>query len=188
MSLLTDDRTQVQQVEDFADGTVSPAYRRFRPVSRYFDRITRLEQIMQLAKGDVKATDPAQGPVTRLVRMFRLSPMLFRIGSLRRASGKCDASAQMRLEMARAIAALRKAKRLLTLPRRCGHSGASAALIDFAESAGIPVAATQAGKSVMPEVHPNYAGSLGVTGSSAANDPRLEAMLFRLLAAACRIY
>jgi 3D-(3,5/4)-trihydroxycyclohexane-1,2-dione acylhydrolase (decyclizing) len=48
-------------------------------------------------------------------------------------------------------------------------SGASAALTAFAEAHGMPVAATQAGKSVMPEAHPNYVGSLGVTGSSAAN-------------------
>ena len=97
--------------------------------------------------------------------------MPFRIGSLRRASGKCDASARMKAEMAEAIAALRKAKQPLILAGGgVRYSGASAVLTDFAESAGIPVAATQAGKSVMPEVHPNYVGSLGVTGSSAAND------------------
>lgn len=79
-------------------------------------------------------------------------------------------------EMAEAIAVLSEAKRPLILAGGgVRYSGASAALTDFAESSGIPVAATQAGKSVMPEAHPNYVGSLGVTGSSAANELAQEA-------------
>ena len=50
------------------------------------------------------------------------------------------------------------------------YAGASAALTAFAETAGIPVAATQAGKSSLVESHPLYVGSLGVTGASAANN------------------
>ena len=74
-------------------------------------------------------------------------------------------------EMAKAIAVIREEKRPLILAGGgVRYSGASAALTAFAESSGIPVAATQAGKSVMPEAHPNYVGSLGVTGSSAANE------------------
>ena len=163
----------LQQVEDFADGTVS-ANDCFRPVSRYFDRITRPEQILQsLPKAMSVLTDPAQcGPVTlSLCQDVQAESYAFpdrffaqRIWEMRRQ--RPDEA-----EMAEAIAALRKAKRPLILAGGgVRYSGASAALIDFAESAGIPVAATQAGKSVMPEVHPNYVGSLGVTGSSAAND------------------
>ncbi|MGB2068371.1 MAG: 3D-(3,5/4)-trihydroxycyclohexane-1,2-dione acylhydrolase (decyclizing) [Candidatus Puniceispirillaceae bacterium] len=163
----------LQQVEDFADGTVS-ANDCFRPVSRYFDRITRPEQILQsLPKAMSVLTDPAQcGPVTlSLCQDVQAESYAFpdrffapRIWELRRQ--RPDEA-----EMAEAIAALRKAKRPLILAGGgVRYSGASAALTDFAESAGIPVAATQAGKSVMPEVHPNYVGSLGVTGSSAAND------------------
>ena len=163
----------LQQVEDFADGTVS-ANDCFRPVSRYFDRITRPEQILQsLPKAMSVLTDPAQcGPVTlSLCQDVQAESYAFpdrffapRIWEIRRQ--RPDEA-----EMAEAIAALRKAKRPLILAGGgVRYSGASAALTDFAESAGIPVAATQAGKSVMPEVHPNYVGSLGVTGSSAAND------------------
>ena len=162
----------LQQVEDFADGTVS-ANDCFRPVSRYFDRITRPEQILQsLPKAMSVLTDPAQcGPVTlSLCQDVQAESYAFpdrffapRIWEMRRQ--RPDEA-----EMAEAIAALRKAKRPLILAGGgVRYSGASAALTDFAESAGIPVAATQAGKSVMPEVHPNYVGSLGVTGSSAAN-------------------
>ena len=55
----------LQQVEDFGDGTVS-ANDCFRPVSRYFDRITRPEQIIPaLARAMQVLTDPAEcGPVT----------------------------------------------------------------------------------------------------------------------------
>ena len=163
----------LQQVEDFADGTVS-ANDCFRPVSRYFDRITRPEQILQsLPKAMSVLTDPAQcGPVTlSLCQDVQAESYAFpdrffapRIWEMRRQ--RPDEA-----EMAEAIAAFRKAKRPLILAGGgVRYSGASAALTNFAESAGIPVAATQAGKSVMPEAHPNYVGSLGVTGSSAAND------------------
>ena len=55
----------LQQIEDFGDGTVS-ANDCFRPVSRYFDRITRPEQIIPaLARAMQVLTDPAEcGPVT----------------------------------------------------------------------------------------------------------------------------
>ncbi len=163
----------LQQVEDFADGTVS-ANDCFRPVSRYFDRITRPEQILQsLSKAMSALTDPAQcGPVTlSLCQDVQAESYAFpdrffapKIWEIRRQ--RPDEA-----ELAKAMAALRKAKRPLILAGGgVRYSGASAALTDFAESAGIPVAATQAGKSVMPEAHPNYVGSIGVTGSSAAND------------------
>ena len=163
----------LQQVEDFADGTVS-ANDCFRPVSRYFDRITRPEQILQsLPKAMSVLTDPAQcGPVTlSLCQDVQAESYAFpdrffasRIWEMRRQ--RPDEA-----EMAKAIAVIREAKRPLILAGGgVRYSGASAALTAFAESSGIPVAATQAGKSVMPEAHPNYVGSLGVTGSSAANE------------------
>ena len=49
------------------------------------------------------------------------------------------------------------------------HAGAVDALLAFAEATGIPVAETQAGKGAMRWNHPNYVGSIGVTGSDAAN-------------------
>ena len=163
----------LQQVEDFADGTVS-ANDCFRPVSRYFDRITRPEQILQsLPKAMSVLTDPAQcGPVTlSLCQDVQAESYAFPDRFFAPRTWEMRRQRPDEAEMAEAIAALRKAKRPLILAGGgVRYSGASAALTDFAESAGIPVAATQAGKSVMPEVHPNYVGSLGVTGSSAAND------------------
>ena len=162
----------LQQVEDFADGTVS-ANDCFRPVSRYFDRITRPEQLLQsLPKAMSVLTDPAAcGPVTLSLcqdvqaESYEFPDRFFapRIWEIRRQ--RPDEA-----EIAEAIAALKQAKRpLIIAGGGVRYSGASGALADFAAGAGIPVAATQAGKSVMPEAHPNYVGSLGVTGSTAAN-------------------
>ena len=162
----------LQQVEDFADGTVS-ANDCFRPVSRYFDRITRPEQLLQsLPKAMSVLTDPANcGPVTLSLcqdvqaESYEFPDRFFapRIWEIRRQ--RPDEA-----EIAAAIAALKQAKRpLIIAGGGVRYSGASGTLADFAAGAGIPVAATQAGKSVMPEAHPNYVGSLGVTGSTAAN-------------------
>ncbi|MEK9799507.1 MAG: 3D-(3,5/4)-trihydroxycyclohexane-1,2-dione acylhydrolase (decyclizing) [Alphaproteobacteria bacterium] len=162
----------LQQVEDFADGTVS-ANDCFRPVSRYFDRITRPEQLLQsLPKAMSVLTDPANcGPVTLSLcqdvqaESYEFPDRFFapRIWEIRRQ--RPDEA-----EIAGAIAALKQAKRpLIIAGGGVRYSGASGTLADFAAGAGIPVAATQAGKSVMPEAHPNYVGSLGVTGSTAAN-------------------
>lgn len=162
----------LQQVEDFADGTVS-ANDCFRPVSRYFDRITRPEQLLQsLPKAMSVLTDPANcGPVTLSLcqdvqaESYEFPDRFFapRIWEIRRQ--RPDEA-----EIAGAIAALKQAKRpLIIAGGGVRYSGASGTLADFAAGAGIPVAATQAGKSVMPEAHPNYVGSLGVTGGTAAN-------------------
>jgi len=162
----------LQQVEDFADGTVS-ANDCFRPVSRYFDRITRPEQLLQsLPKAMSVLTDPANcGPVTLSLcqdvqaESYEFPDRFFapRIWEIRRQ--RPDEA-----EIAGAIAALKRAKRpLIIAGGGVRYSGASGTLADFAAGADIPVAATQAGKSVMPEAHPNYVGSLGVTGSTAAN-------------------
>ena len=162
----------LQQVESFADGLVS-ANDCLRPVSRYFDRITRPEQLLQaLPKAMSVLTDPADcGPVTLgLCQDVQaeawdypesfFAPRLWSVRRVRPDEG----------ELERAVAALLTAKRPLIV---CGggvrYSGASQALADFAERTGIPVAATQAGKSAMVEGHELYVGSLGVTGASAAN-------------------
>ncbi|MQT12220.1 3D-(3,5/4)-trihydroxycyclohexane-1,2-dione acylhydrolase (decyclizing) [Segnochrobactrum spirostomi] len=162
----------LQQIEDFGDGTVS-ANDCFRPVSRYFDRITRPEQIIPaLARTMSVLTDPAEcGPVTLALcqdvqaEAFDYPEAFFveRVWRLRRPRPAVD-------ELAAAVAALRGAQApLIVAGGGVLYSGASAALARFAESHGIPVAETQAGKSSLPADHPLNMGSIGVTGSSAAN-------------------
>ena len=163
----------LQQIEDFGDGTIS-ANDCFRPVSRYFDRITRPEQIIPaLMRAMTVLTDPAEcGPVTLAfcqdvqTEAYDFPDSFFapRLHRFRRAEPD-------RLDIAEAAALLRKAKRPLVI---CGggvlYSEAELELIEFCTKRRLPVAETQAGKSAMPEEHPLSMGAVGVTGTEAANN------------------
>jgi 3D-(3,5/4)-trihydroxycyclohexane-1,2-dione acylhydrolase (decyclizing) len=162
----------LQQVEDFADGTVS-ANDCFRPVSRYFDRITRPEQIIPaLARAMAVLTDPAEcGPVTLALcqdvqaEAYDYPESFFeeRVWTQRRP--RPDLA-----ELKQAADALRKAKKPLVIAGGgVLYSGASSALAKFVEAAGIPVCETQGGKSSLPDDHPLNMAAVGVTGTSAAN-------------------
>ncbi|WP_146907096.1 3D-(3,5/4)-trihydroxycyclohexane-1,2-dione acylhydrolase (decyclizing) [Arenimonas daejeonensis] len=162
----------LQQIEDFGDGTVS-ANDCFRPVSRYFDRITRPEQLLDaLPRAMAVLRDPAGcGPVTLAfcqdvqAEAFDYPEDFFapRLWPERRQpadAGELDALVQ----------ALRGAKRpLLIAGGGVRYSLAEGALAALAESTGLSVAETQAGKGVLRWDHAQSLGSIGVTGSSAAN-------------------
>jgi 3D-(3,5/4)-trihydroxycyclohexane-1,2-dione acylhydrolase (decyclizing) len=162
----------LQQVEDFGDGTVS-ANDCFRPVSRYFDRITRPEQIVPaLTRAMAVLTDPAEcGPVTLSLcqdvqaEAFDYPESFFeeRLWLPRRQRpDECELQA--------AVEALRKAKApLIVSGGGTLYSGASAALEVLAGKSGIPVTETQGGKSSLPDGNPLNMGAIGVTGTSAAN-------------------
>ena len=162
----------LQQVEDFQDGTVS-ANDCFRPVSRYFDRITRPEQLLTaLPRAFATMTDPAEcGPVTlSLCQDVQAQaydwPESFFEPRIRRP--RCPAPDARELE--EAIEAVRGARRPLLIAGGGVHyARATDTLRTFAETHGVPVAETQAGKSALPWDHPLNLGSIGVTGSSAAN-------------------
>jgi 3D-(3,5/4)-trihydroxycyclohexane-1,2-dione acylhydrolase (decyclizing) len=162
----------LQQVEDFADGTVS-ASDCFRPVSRYFDRITRPEQVMDaLPKALATMLDPATcGPATVTfcqdvqAEAYDYPESFFAPRLWRERRQAADSG-----ELAALVAALKSAERpLLVAGGGVRYSEAERALIALAEATGLAVAETQAGKGVLPWNHPNALGSIGVTGSSAAN-------------------
>jgi 3D-(3,5/4)-trihydroxycyclohexane-1,2-dione acylhydrolase (decyclizing) len=162
----------LQQVEAFADGTVS-ANDCFRPVSRYFDRVTRPEQLLAaLPRAMSVLTDPAEcGPVTLAfcqdvqAEAFDWPTDFFAPRVWRRRRPRPDAD-----ELAAAVAAIRAAKTPLVIAGGgVLYSCAGEALADFATRHDIPVAETQAGKSSLAWDHPLNLGSIGVTGSSAAN-------------------
>jgi 3D-(3,5/4)-trihydroxycyclohexane-1,2-dione acylhydrolase (decyclizing) len=168
----------LQQIEDFGDGTVS-ANDCFRPVSRYFDRITRPEQIMPaLARAMQILTDPAEcGPVTLSLcqdvqaEAFDYPESFFteKVWTPRRIRASRD-------ELAAAVKALSKAKRPLIISGGgVLYSEATDGLRAFAEKHQIPVSETQAGKSALPDSHPLNMGSIGVTGTSSANQLAREA-------------
>lgn len=162
----------LQQVEAFADGTVS-ANDCFRPVSRYFDRITRPEQLLAaLPRAMSVLTDPAEcGPVTLAfcqdvqAEAFDWPQDFFAPRVWRRRRPRPDAG-----ELAAAVAAIRAAKTPLVIAGGgVLYSDACDALAEFATRHALPVAETQAGKSSLAWDHPLNLGSIGVTGSSAAN-------------------
>src|SRR5271166_1153633 len=168
----------LQQVEDFGDGTMS-ANDCFRPVSRYFDRITRPEQIVPaLNRAVALLTDPAEcGPVTLAfcqdvqTEAYDYPASFFeeRVHRQRRV-------APDPLEVSEAAALLKTAKKPLAV---CGggvlYSDAESELIHFCAGRGIPVGETQAGKSAIPVDHPLAMGAIGVTGTGAANALAAEA-------------
>ncbi|MET0599111.1 MAG: 3D-(3,5/4)-trihydroxycyclohexane-1,2-dione acylhydrolase (decyclizing) [Mesorhizobium sp.] len=162
----------LQQVESFADGTIS-VNDCFRPVSRYFDRIARPEQIVPaLARAMQVLTDPAEcGPVTLSLcqdvqaEAYDYPEDFFeeRIWHVRRP--RPDLA-----ELKTAADLVRRARKpLVVAGGGVLFSQASAALAKFAEATGVPVCETQGGKSSLPDGHPLNMGAVGVTGTSAAN-------------------
>lgn len=170
----------LQQVEDFADATVS-ANDCFRPVSRYFDRITRADQLLDaLPRAMAVLTDPATcGPVTLCLgqdvqaEAFDYPESFFAPRTWRTRRIRPDA-----VELETLAAAIRSAKApLIVAGGGVLYSEAEAALAALAERTGIPVAETQAGKGALPWDHPQALGSIGVTGTSAANEAAAAADL-----------
>ena len=162
----------LQQIENFADGTVS-ANDCFRPVSRYFDRITRPEQILDaLPRAMATLLDPAScGPVTlAFCQDVQAEAFDYPEAFFRRRVWTIRAQPPDPREVDELVRLLKAARSPLLI---CGggvlYSGAEAALAAFAEAADIPVAETQGGKGALPWNHPCNLGGIGVTGSSAAN-------------------
>jgi 3D-(3,5/4)-trihydroxycyclohexane-1,2-dione acylhydrolase (decyclizing) len=162
----------LQQVENFVDGTIS-ANDVFRPVSRYFDRITRPEQIINALNRAMQVlTDPAEcGPVTLSLcqdvqaEAFDYPAEFFaeRVWHPRRPQP--DAR-----ELEAAVAAIRASQKpVIIAGGGVLYSEAAEGLRAFAERHGVPVMETNSGKSSLPHDHPLNMGSVGVTGSSASN-------------------
>ena len=163
----------LQQIEDFDDGTVS-ANDCFRPVVRYFDRITRPEHLLTCLPRALRVmTDPADcGPVCLSfcqdvqaeAHDYPVSFFAPKVWRIRRPEPDPR-------EIADLVAALEKARRpLIVAGGGVVYSGAEAALARFAAAHNIPFAETQAGKGALSHANPLNFGSTGVTGSACAND------------------
>lgn len=163
----------LQQVEDFDDGTIS-ANDCFKPVSRYFDRISRPEHLLTaLPRAFRVMTDPANcGPVTlsfcqdTQAEAYDYPESFFEPKVWRIRRPEPDAA-----ELADVTALIASAKAPVIV---CGggviYSQAEDTLADFATRHGIPVIETQAGKSALAQSHPMNFGAAGVDGSEAANE------------------
>ncbi|MCQ4210614.1 3D-(3,5/4)-trihydroxycyclohexane-1,2-dione acylhydrolase (decyclizing) [Streptomyces longispororuber] len=145
-----------------------------RPVSKYFDRITRPEQLVPAALAAMRVlTDPVDtGAVTLALpqdvqaEAYDWPEEFFaeRVWAIRRP-------APDPAELAAAAQALRSARRPLVIAGGgVHHSGAEAALAAFADATGIPVASTQAGKGSLRHDHPADVGGIGHTGTATADE------------------
>lgn len=168
----------LQQLECFNDPTIS-ANDCFRPVSRYFDRISRPEQLITSLPVALQTLLDAEncGPVTLALPQdvqaeaydYPESFFAERVHYPRRPPA--DAR-----ELQAAIDAIKQAKKpLIIAGGGVLYAQATDELKSFAATFNIPVAETQAGKGSLAWNHPNYVGSIGVTGSSAANKLAQEA-------------
>jgi 3D-(3,5/4)-trihydroxycyclohexane-1,2-dione acylhydrolase (decyclizing) len=162
----------LQELESPAgqDVTVNDA---FRPLSRFFDRVWRPEQLPAALLGAMRVlTDPAETGAATIAlpqdvqaQAYDWPEELFaeRVWHVARPVPEPAA-------LTRAAEVIRSARQpLLVAGGGVIYSEATAALRAFAEATGVPVAETQAGKGSLPYDHPLSLGAVGSTGTTAAN-------------------
>src|SRR5205814_649268 len=151
----------------------------FRPVSRYFDRIWRAEQVLPaaLAAMRVLVNQAETGAVTlAFPQDVQAEAHDFPEDFLERRVWHVARPEPDRELLARAADLIRGAKRpLVVAGGGVIYSEATEALHAFVEQTGIPVAETQAGKGSLPYDHPSSLGAIGATGTFAANRIAAEA-------------
>ncbi len=145
----------------------------FRPVSRYWDRIQRPEQVLTALPEAMRAlTSPAEtGAVTlALPQDVQAEAYDYPEEFLRPRTWVVPRARADATLLNRAVEWIQAARRpLIIAGGGVIYSGATAALSSFAARTGIPVGETQAGKGSLNFDHPQSVGAIGVTGTSAAN-------------------
>jgi len=168
----------LQQLESAAAGDVS-VNDCFRPVSRYFDRIWRPEQVISAGIQAMRVlTSPAETGAVTLAFPQDVQAEAFdcpeeflaeRTWHLPRAPADAESLAQ-------AVKAIREASRpVVVAGGGVIYSDACDQLRAFCDATGIPVGETQAGKGSLPYDHPSCLGAIGATGTFAANRVAAEA-------------
>jgi len=162
----------LQQVEQFNDSNVT-ANDAFKAVSRYWDRVSRPEQLMTAMINAMRVlTDPADtGAVTIALPQDVQGeaydyPEEFLAKRIHHVERRIPSAAQV----ARAAQAIAAAKRPFVI---CGggahYSGAAAELSAFCHAFHVPFGETQAGKGLVPWDDPYNLSGIGTTGSQASN-------------------
>ncbi len=168
----------LQELEDprSFDVSVNDA---FKPVSRFWDRVSRPEQLMPSALAAMRVlTSPAEtGAVTLcLPQDVQAEAFDWPVEFFRRRVWHVGRPVPEPAAVARAVEVIRTAQRpLLVVGGGARYSEASQAVRDFATATGIAVADTHAGKGVVNWDHPCAVGGLGSTGTAAANTLAREA-------------
>ena len=170
----------LQQLETGARGDVS-VNDCFIPVSRYFDRIERPEQMIPAALAAMRVlTSPAETGAVTLAFPQDVQAEAFDVPEefLAERIWHVPRALPDEAALAAAAAAVRAARRpLIVAGGGVIYSEATDALRRFCEQTGIPVGETQAGKGSLPFDHPSCLGGIGATGTSAANRIAAEADL-----------
>ncbi len=170
----------LQQLEVAHDATVS-VNDCFRPVSRYFERIERPEQLIAAALEAMRVlTDPGETGAVTLALPEDVQAEAFdvpdaflrpRVWTVYRQPPAPEA-------VARALTLIRAAKRpLIVAGGGVIYSEATAALREVVSATGIPVCETQAGRGALLSEDPHSLGAVGATGTLAANRLAREADL-----------
>ena len=151
----------------------------FRPVSKFFDRVQRPEQLFSIALAAMRVlTDPAEtGAVTiSLPEDVQAEAMDVPVEFLQPREWRIRRTRPDRDAFALAVEAIRSAKRpLIVAGGGVLYSDAEEQLREFVEATGIPVGTSQAGGGVLAWDHPQNLGGVGATGTLAANRLAAEA-------------
>ena len=168
----------LQQVEHFSDPTIT-VNDAFKPVVRYWDRITHPEQIISSLPQAVAAMlDPADcGPAfIALPQDVQEIAVDYPAAFFEPVVHAVPRPRPDRDRVRQAVEILKGAKRpLLIAGGGVRYSFAEAEVAAFAERRGIPLVETIAGKSSVSHDHPAHVGPLGIIGSSSANELAAEA-------------
>src|SRR5919199_2830763 len=168
----------LQQVEHFGDPTIS-VNDAFKAVTRYWDRITRPEQIIEsLPQAVATLLSPADcGPVfLGLCQDVQAEAFDYPERFFEPVVHHVPRPRPDRDQLKAAVELLRTAKKpLIIAGGGVRYSGAERALGAFAERHRIPIGETLAGRTVLVHEHPMNAGPIGIMGSSSANELAAEA-------------
>lgn len=145
----------------------------FRPLSRYFDRVERPEQLFSIALAAMRVlTDPAEtGAVTiALPEDVQAEELDVPVAFLQPREWHIRRPLPERGPLERAVAAIRAGRRpVIVAGGGVLYSDAADELRAFVEATGIPVGTSQAGGGSLVWDHPQYLGGIGATGTAAAN-------------------
>jgi 3D-(3,5/4)-trihydroxycyclohexane-1,2-dione acylhydrolase (decyclizing) len=151
----------------------------FRPLSKFFDRVQRPEQLFSIALAAMRVlTDPAEtGAVTiALPEDVQAEALDVPVEFLQDRDWHIRRPLPERGPLERAVAAIRGAKTpFLVAGGGVLYSSAEGQLRALVEATGIPVGTSQAGGGVLDWDHPQYLGGVGATGTLAANRLAAEA-------------
>ncbi len=170
----------LQQIEQFHDATVTTSDA-FRPVSRYWDRVSRPEQLMTALLNAMRIlTDPekAGGVCISLPQDVQGETFAFPDYYFKKRVHRIVRMNPDSYEIKDAVDLIRtKKKPMVIVGGGVRYSEAGEEVVKFCETYKIPFGETQSGKSAIPSSHPLNLGGVGVTGNSAANSIAAEADL-----------